>query len=72
MPVKPCTEGGKPGYKWGDQGKCYVYSPEDEKSMNRAKQKAYIQGLAATGGREGDVEHIVFGGRKTFITHHKR
>ena len=24
MPVKRCTSRGKPGYKWGDKGKCYT------------------------------------------------
>jgi hypothetical protein len=39
-------EKGKPGYKWGSQGKCYTYIPGDETSRKKAKQKAYIQGAA--------------------------
>ena len=46
MPVKSCSLGGKPGYKWGDRGKCYTYTSGNEKSKNYAKQKAYIQGLS--------------------------
>lgn len=43
MPVKKCTEDGKPGYKCGDSGKCYVYSPGDEAGRKRAKRKAILQ-----------------------------
>jgi hypothetical protein len=50
MPVKSCSLGGKPGYKWGDRGKCYTYTSGNEKSKNYAKQKAYIQGYAVEGG----------------------
>lgn len=46
MPVNPCSENGKPGFKWGDSGKCYLYTPNDEKSMGEAKRKATIQGIA--------------------------
>jgi len=50
MPVKVCSEGGKNGFQWGDAGKCYTYATGDEKGMKAAKQKAYVQGYAATGG----------------------
>jgi hypothetical protein len=43
MPVKKCQEGGKPGYKCGDSGKCYTYSPNDERGRKRAKRKAILQ-----------------------------
>lgn len=43
MPVKPCSEGGKPGYKCGNSGKCYTYSPNNESSRKRAKRKAILQ-----------------------------
>lgn len=39
MPIKKCTIDGKSGYKWGDQGKCYVGTD--------AEKKARIQGIAA-------------------------
>lgn len=47
MPIKRCTSNGKPGYKWGDQGKCYTYTKGDEKSRKAAKEKAIKQALAA-------------------------
>ena len=46
MPVKKCQDSGKPGWKWGDQGKCYTYTPNNEGSLRSAKKKALIQGLA--------------------------
>ena len=46
MPVKNCKSNGKPGYKWGDSGKCYTYTPNNEASRKKAKQKAHIQGAA--------------------------
>lgn len=44
MPLKKCSANGRPGYKWGDSGKCYTYSPGDKVGMGKAKQKAHIQG----------------------------
>ena len=46
MPVKQCQENGKPGYKWGDENKCYTYSPYDEASKRKAKKSATLQGIA--------------------------
>ena len=46
MPVKQCSENGQPGYKFGDAGKCYTYTPGDEASRKRAKEKAHKQGAA--------------------------
>lgn len=46
MPVKACTLEGKPGYQYGDAGKCYTYSPGDEEGRKEAKRKAYVQGSA--------------------------
>ncbi len=46
MPVNSCSSNGKPGYKWGDSGKCYTYTPNDETSMKDAKKKALAQGIA--------------------------
>jgi len=45
MPIKPCTDGGKPGYKFGNGGKCYTYTPGDETSRKAAKLKAIKQGI---------------------------
>jgi hypothetical protein len=41
MPVKKCNEDGKSGWKWGDEGKCYV-GPN-------GKQEAIKQGIAIEG-----------------------
>jgi hypothetical protein len=46
MPVNPCSENGQPGFKWGDSGKCYLYTRGDAESMGEAKRKATIQGIA--------------------------
>ena len=53
MPVKSCQIDNKPGYKWGDQGKCYEYNPNDDASKADAKKKAIGQGVAI-----GDLEAI--------------
>ena len=46
MPVKDCQSENKPGYKWGDSGKCYTYDPKNESSRRTAKKSAILQGLA--------------------------
>ena len=46
MPIKRCQEDNKPGYKWGDAGKCYIYNPNDENSIKESKKKAMSQGVA--------------------------
>jgi hypothetical protein len=43
MPVKECSSGGKPGYKYCDGGYCYTYTRGDEVSRGVAKQKAHFQ-----------------------------
>ena len=54
MPVQPCQSEGKPGYRWGESGACYTYTPGDESSMSRARASAERQGRAArAGGYEG-------------------
>jgi hypothetical protein len=45
MPVQRCQEGGKSGWRWGKQGKCYIGGKE-------AKKKALKQGYAI------DPEHF--------------
>ncbi len=47
MPINPCSENGKPGYRWGKQGSCYTYVNGNPKSENEARNKARIQGIAA-------------------------
>ena len=46
MPLMRCTVKGKPGFKWGRNGKCYTYKAGDKKSMARARQKAVAQAYA--------------------------
>lgn len=61
IPIKKCKADGKPGFKWGDSGKCYTYTPGNEESIERARKKAEAQGAAAhASGYEGSdsIEHI--------------
>lgn len=51
MPIQSCSDNGKPGYKWGDSGKCYTYTPGSESSKSEARKKALAQGIAI-----GDVD----------------
>jgi hypothetical protein len=53
MPIKNCQLNGKPGYKWGSEGKCYQYEPNNEGSKKNAKKNAIAQGLAI-----GDVNKM--------------
>lgn len=46
MPVRECSEDGKPGYKWGEAGKCYTFTPGNDASQKEAKRKAINQGIA--------------------------
>lgn len=46
MPVHPATKDGKPGYQYGESGRVYTYTPGDEESRKRAKERAAIQGYA--------------------------
>ena len=46
MPVKSCESDGKPGWKWGDAGKCYTYTKGDKEGSATAKVKAGKQGRA--------------------------
>lgn len=46
MPVKRCRLNNKPGWKYGDEGKCYTYTAGNKKSEATAKLKASKQGVA--------------------------
>jgi Escherichia/Staphylococcus phage prohead protease len=46
MPLKRCQNSNQPGWKWGDQGHCYVYTPNDAESELAAKKKALKQAAA--------------------------
>lgn len=47
MPVMKCQVDNKPGWKWGEHGKCYTYTAGDEAGSDAAKKKAEKQGAAA-------------------------
>jgi len=53
MPIMPCSKDGKPGYKYGKDGKCYVYTSGNEASRKRAKKRAINQGVAIEASRGG-------------------
>jgi len=46
MPVINCQKDNKPGYKWGAEGTCYNYNPNDRTSKEAARRKARKQGAA--------------------------
>jgi hypothetical protein len=47
MPIVNCTKSGKPGFKWGSENKsCFTYTPGNEASKKRARNKAELQGRA--------------------------
>lgn len=46
MPVQKCVKNGKPGYRWGKEGKCYFYTLGNKQSREKAKEKAIKQGKA--------------------------
>ena len=53
MPVQKCNLRGKPGFKWGRQGKCYTYNSGDTTGLNRARNLAAKQGRAIKSMEEG-------------------
>lgn len=53
MPVKPCKQKGKPGYKYGDSGKCYTYDPGSKEARKRARNQARKQGQAIKANKGG-------------------
>ena len=46
MPVKECQSENKPGFKYGDSGKCYTYDPKNVGQKNNAKKSAITQGIS--------------------------
>lgn len=46
MPLKGCKSNKKPGWKWGNEGKCYTYKSGNKKSEAAARLKASKQGVA--------------------------
>lgn len=56
MPVRQCSDDGKPGYKWGDSGKCYTYPRGNETARKAAKRRAILQGVAIEGSASVNAE----------------
>ncbi len=46
MPVQTCILNGRPGFKWGEKGKCYTYPAGDKAGREAARAKARKQGQA--------------------------
>lgn len=55
MPIQSCMKNGRPGFKYGDAGACYVYTPGDAESKKAAKAKAAKQGVAIERNRGGKL-----------------
>lgn len=51
MPVMDCESEGKPGFKFGEEGHCYTFTPGDEASRERARERAEEQGRAIEASR---------------------
>ena len=45
-PIMSCQIDGKPGFKYGDQGKCYPFDSDSPESKVAARKKAAAQGVA--------------------------
>lgn len=44
MLIIDCKENNNPGYKYGEEGTCYIYNPNDQVSKQNAYDKAKAQG----------------------------
>jgi hypothetical protein len=53
MPVERCEIDGRPGYRWGKEGTCYVYKDGDEPGKTRAYNQAARQGRAIKARQDG-------------------
>lgn len=47
MPVNSCQQGGRPGFRFGDRGKCFTYPAGNDAQRAQARQKAQAQERAA-------------------------
>jgi hypothetical protein len=56
MPVQPCQRDGKPGYRWGEQGTCYTYTPGNRASQDHARAQADAQGRAIQARQGAEAE----------------
>lgn len=46
MPIQRCNINGKPGWRWGKKGNCYLYDPTSKSAETKARKKAESQGMA--------------------------
>jgi hypothetical protein len=53
MPIETCELNGKPGYRWGQQGKCYTYEAGNDSSRSAAMQRAMEQARAIEASKHG-------------------
>jgi hypothetical protein len=56
VPLQQCQLDGKPGFQWGDGGKCYTYDAADAPDKERARRAALEQGRAMMVHKEQIVE----------------
>lgn len=52
MPVRECQMDEKPGWKWGESGKCYTYTEGNQMSEAMARARAELQGRAIEANKE--------------------
>jgi hypothetical protein len=52
MPIQNCQKDGKPGFKWGPEGFCYIFEQGNKESIERARKKALEQGRAIEASKE--------------------
>lgn len=45
MPVRKCSKGGKPGYRWGQAGECFTYNRNSDTEEAAAMARAEAEGL---------------------------
>ncbi len=62
MPVQHCWHDTKPGYRWGEHGKCYTYKPSSKRSRAIAYAKAARQGRAIKARQTRTTVGGIFGG----------
>ena len=43
MPIQNCQVDKKPGYRYGQSGKCYIYKEGDKASQTRARKQGIAQ-----------------------------
>jgi SPP1 gp7 family putative phage head morphogenesis protein len=57
LPIQTCEINGKPGYKWGETGKCYTYTPGNKKEEKQAlaKAKEQMKAIYASGYNEDEL-----------------